>query len=203
MSWQEQMQKARRRKPTEQSLAVCVDDAAVERYLVAAADREQAERVARGRIGLEVGRGQREEPGPEGRDALVAEDPAVIAARRAVDEAQAARDAATITFTFRSLAPDAFDALVAEHPPRDGNDADATFGYNVETFRPALVAACHVHYEPGDDGGLVEQDGMTFEDAVDIFTSPGWSSGDRDRLFATAWAVNQTSRMEYVSLGKG
>lgn len=204
MSWQSQMKKARERKPSETSVQVCVNDDAMEAYIVAEANVSEARKMARARVGYAIAREEIPQPKtPEDGDALIDADPAVVEAETARDAARAARDDATITFTFRALAPDAFDDLVASHAPRDGVKTDEPFGYNVSTFRPALVAACHVHYETGDDGTLVEQEGMTYDDAVDIFTSAGWSAADRDTLFATAWAVNQTSRVEYADLGKG
>lgn len=204
MSWKSQMEKARRRKPTEISLQVCVDDAASEAYYVAEAEADRLRKVAGAALTLAVARGQREEPKtPQDVEAIIEADPDVVAAVEAANAARATMDEAMLTFTFRSLVPDAFDDLVSAHPPRDDHEDDKVLGYNLDTFRPALVAACHVHYEPGDDGALVEQDGMTEQDAHDLFHSGGWNAGDLDRLFGTAWAVNKTSRMEYASLGKG
>lgn len=42
----------------------------------------------------------------------------------------------------RAMRGKAFRALMAEHPPRDGNDMDAQYGVNTETFPLPLLVEC-------------------------------------------------------------
>lgn len=41
----------------------------------------------------------------------------------------------------------AFRRLLTEHPPRDGDELDASLGYNSDTFGDALIRACIVRTE--------------------------------------------------------
>jgi hypothetical protein len=49
---------------------------------------------------------------------------------------------ATVVLRLRGLSNPEWHKLVAEHEPRDGNSGDKAFGFNVETFFPALIKAC-------------------------------------------------------------
>jgi hypothetical protein len=50
----------------------------------------------------------------------------------------------TVVVRLRGLGNPEWRKLVQAHEPREGNDADAMFGYNEESFFPELVKACLV-----------------------------------------------------------
>lgn len=85
----------------------------------------------------------------------------------------------SVDFVFERIEQDAWDQLVAAHPPAKDNDEHKRMGINVDTFKaPAVQMSC------------VSPTGMdtsSFE--------PWWkslSSGQRDLLFfGGAWAVNR------------
>jgi len=64
-------------------------------------------------------------------------------------------------------------ALVAEHPPRDGNKDDLSVGVNEEAFRDPLVAASIVSPELTDDD---------LDQLSDV---------DHERLYMSCWALNR------------
>jgi hypothetical protein len=101
-------------------------------------------------------------------------------AEQAVAEAQARLDAAREAVrgcyepvTLTALPPKEFEALVAEHPPREGHDEK----WNTETFPLACFLACVT----GDD--------MTPEDWA-AFAADNLAAGEREHLFLTAIGVN-------------
>lgn len=81
-----------------------------------------------------------------------------------------------VRITLRALRRSEWKALVAEHPPRDGNKGDAAVGVNELTFKDALVPASII--EPAEFG----------EDDLDCL-----SDADYDRLYYTAFALNRGS----------
>lgn len=83
----------------------------------------------------------------------------------------------TVDFRLRALPRRRWTALVAEHPPRAGNDRDTAMGLNEETFFEAMVRACVV--EPTLD----DEDWKTLLD--DALSDAQWG-----QLTNAAWAVN-------------
>jgi hypothetical protein len=81
----------------------------------------------------------------------------VKAAEKAVAEAEAAVDAASVTVTFTALKAKDYDALLKEHPPRDGNKLDAAVDRNESTFPDALMLKSATKVEDAD-GNLVDMD---------------------------------------------
>lgn len=69
-------------------------------------------------------------------------------------------------------------ALIADHPPRDGHDADKVVGVNEDTLREALVPKSIDHVASTIDGDV-----SVFLDALSDF--------DFDRLYVTAFALNR------------
>jgi len=65
-------------------------------------------------------------------------DAARTVAQAELDRANAALAACYEPVVVRALPPAEFEALVAQHPPRDGKDEP----YNPETFNPELFLAC-------------------------------------------------------------
>lgn len=200
MSWKQKQKRITERKPAEITLNVTTDDGDAEDALSAAQERA---RVAGASAIFDIARRPREEGETFDREAELAAHPDVVAAQAEVDAAQAAYRDTVIDITFRALAPDAFDALVAQHPPIPGTDDEGAL-FHGDTLWPALMAACHVDYDTTPDGERVEQeDGMTVEDAQELLTAESTNSADRDRLIAAAWSVNTATRTSYGALGKG
>ena len=79
------------------------------------------------------------------------------AAEKAVAEAEAAVDAASVTVTFTALKANDYDELLKKHPPREGNPIDAENDRNESTFPDALMLASATKVEDAD-GNLVDMD---------------------------------------------
>jgi len=106
------------------------------------------------------------------------------AAQAAYDEAQAAYDDSLISLTFKALPRPEYEALISAHPPTDDQERLGE-AYNVDTFAPALIAACSL-------------DPMTEADARDLLAS--LNQGESGAMFQTCVQINGTIR---VSVGKG
>lgn len=91
----------------------------------------------------------------------VAVDPELIkrqkAAQKTFDEAMKAFDAASVRVTFTALKSHDFDALLKEHPPREGNLVDAARDRNESTFPDALMLASATKVEDAA-GNLIDMD---------------------------------------------
>lgn len=94
--------------------------------------------------------------------------------------------------TVRALPADVWDLLVRDHPPTAEQAADG-WQWNIATFRPALLAACVV--SPADEGEPLTE----AEWAALLLRFP---VGDRDRLYGTAFEVND-NRWPGADLPKG
>lgn len=95
------------------------------------------------------------------------------------DELVKEAEESAIHVRVQALGRRAWKALVAEHPPREGNDGDKTVGVNEETFQEALVAVSIA--EP-----VMDEAGTTqFIDSV--------ADADFMRIYYTAFALNRTS----------
>lgn len=110
--------------------------------------------------------------------------------RRRVDQARAAREQFYEQLTIRALPPAEFEELVAAHPSskeqRDKNGPAAV--WNVDTFVPALLAAC------------VDSD-MTADDWTEVTSKGPMATGEVAALFQAALQVNDRTPDEH--LGKG
>jgi len=93
-----------------------------------------------------------------------------------IETLRAQMHSSTAVFTFRALPRRAWTALVAAHPPREGNDHDRAMGMNEETFFEALVRACLI--DPVmDDAQWARLD--------DVLSDAQWQ-----QLTNAAWAIN-------------
>lgn len=70
-----------------------------------------------------------------------------------------------LTITVRSINSKAYDDLVSENPP-SAKDKAAGASWNVDTFAPALIAACTVTPD------------LSLEDAEALWTSDEWARGE-------------------------
>lgn len=109
-------------------------------------------------------------------------------AEAALERAQAELDEGDVmvSFTFRSIGRAAYDALVNAHPPTPAQRAQAKSlgqdtNINLETFPPALVAAC-----------LVEPK-LSVDEAQALWRDDNWNQAELTKLFNGAFAVNSTS----------
>jgi hypothetical protein len=84
---------------------------------------------------------------------------------------------ATVTFHLVGMPFPAYNAVLIDHPPREGNMVDRAVGYNVATFYPALVKACIASPVLSDE---------QWEKLVARLTD-----GDFDRLATAASEVNR------------
>jgi len=124
----------------------------------------------------------------------VAIDPALVkeqkAAERAVADAKTAMDAKSLVLTFTALKSADFDALQAEHPPREGNEADAASQHNVDTFPDALMRASATKVTDVDDT-ILDTD---IDDVID-----GLSNGERIIACQVANGVNDRTASIHFS----
>lgn len=107
----------------------------------------------------------------------------VKAAKADLDAAIRALDACYEHVTVTALPPVEFEALVAKHPGRDGEDE----AYNIETFPRALFIAC-----AGDELSA---------DEWNDFLDTRCSQAERDALLFAATNVN--SRTPNIAVPKG
>jgi hypothetical protein len=202
-TWAEKQAKIRAMKPAEIAQSMCTNPAAITAVEAAEHTLRDARMAALARL-----RAENDDDATATRediDAAVAADPIVLGAVQVLDAAVAALQEDTVEFLFRALARETYEHLVSEHPPTDEQRA-AGEAVDKKTFFPALMSACHVYrVQVGveDDGEprFEEEPGMTVEDATEILDT--WSQGDAQTLVAAVVAVNQVSRLDYVSLGKG
>lgn len=110
--------------------------------------------------------------------------------RRRVEAARQARDGFYEFLTIRALPPSEFEELVGAHPAseeqRKKNGPAAV--WNIDTFVPALLAAC------------VESD-MSADDWAEVTSKGPIATGEVAALFQAALQVNDRTPDEH--LGKG
>ena len=82
-----------------------------------------------------------------------------------------------VNIKFKAIGSQEYDKLVSKHPPKAEQRVDGA-NFNIDTFAPALIAACSVEPE------------MSVEDAKEIWESPEWSRGDLMVLFRNAVDIN-------------
>jgi hypothetical protein len=82
-----------------------------------------------------------------------------------------------VTLKYQAIGMRAYDKLVSKHPPKPEDRAEGS-SFNMDTFAPALIAACAVDPE------------ITPEEAKAIWDSDDWSRGDVMVLFRNAVELN-------------
>lgn len=139
-------------------------------------------------------------------------DEAVTALREAFDVARTTADHKAITFRLRALPPTTYEALAGLHPPTPVQE-EAGHLVNVDTYPPAVIAACSVfpltyraafeliHGAPVEH--LDEDDPRVWSLDPDVVerTHPPLNSGEAGLLFQSAREVNE--RPGSTILGKG
>lgn len=115
----------------------------------------------------------------------------------AEDRYMAARDAMddnAVTFTFRAIGRERFEAIVLEHPPTKDQKEQARkagehrLGWNLDTFPIALIAESS--HEPK----------LAKHEVEELWKSEDWNQAELMTLFFAALEVNQNRRV--VDLGK-
>lgn len=110
----------------------------------------------------------------EGRPRRVGTETEAQRLAREHDELVAEAEESALHITLRALRRSEWKKLVADHPPREGNEGDKAIGVNEDTFKEALVPA-----------SVVEPTEFT-EDDLDSL-----SDVDFDRLYFAAFALNR------------
>jgi hypothetical protein len=82
-----------------------------------------------------------------------------------------------VTLKYQAIGMRAYDKLVAKHPPKPEQRAEGA-SFDMDTFAPALIAACSVEPE------------MSISEAKEIWDSEDWSRGDVMVLFRNAVELN-------------
>jgi len=93
---------------------------------------------------------------------------------------------ATVVFRMRSMSRMRPLGLLAEHPPREGNDKDRALGYNQDTYYVAMIReTCYAVERGGEELGA---DQLSNEDWSALFDA--LSHKQFDQLFSAAWMLN-------------
>jgi hypothetical protein len=82
-----------------------------------------------------------------------------------------------VTLKYQAIGMRAYDKLVGKHPPNNDQRAEGS-SFNIDTFAPALIAACSLEPE------------ITPAEAKEIWDSEDWSRGDVMVLFRNAVELN-------------
>lgn len=167
-----------RKKPTTQTVDVVLDPELADVYNEAKAKVDLLEMRARSQ--------------PENEDTafeLNEAERGLAHVQTQLDEAEA-----VVTFTFKSLPPHEYDALVNEHQPtpeqrRTAKASGDRATFNGDTFPQALVAAC-----------LIEPT-LSLDEVQGLWKDENWNSAELQALFVAALQVNSSRRT--VDLPKG
>jgi hypothetical protein len=81
------------------------------------------------------------------------------------------------TLKYQAIGMRAYDRLVSKHPPKPEQRAEGN-SFDIDTFAPALIAACAVDPE------------ISPSEAKEIWDSDDWSRGDVMVLFRNAVELN-------------
>jgi hypothetical protein len=82
-----------------------------------------------------------------------------------------------VTLKYQAIGMRAYDRLVAKHPPKPEQRAEGA-SFDIDSFAPALIAACSVDPE------------ITPAESKQIWDSEDWSRGDVMVLFRNAVELN-------------
>lgn len=113
-----------------------------------------------------------------------------------MEEIAAQIKSSRVTLRLRALGSMRSAALVAAHPPREGDEADKGVGYNRDTFYAARIRACCYAIKPRDGDELVLRDDDG--DDLGVMSDEDWAFLDRlshaqfDGLIETAIALDHS-----------
>lgn len=101
----------------------------------------------------------------------------LLSKRRATATFSVYIDGEELEMKFQSIGAQAYDKLVAKNPPTNAQRVDGA-SFNMDTFAPALIAACALEPEISND------------EAKAIWESEDWSRGELMVLFRNAVEIN-------------
>lgn len=111
----------------------------------------------------------------------------------ALEELYAQAADATVHVVLEGMPGTEWRALIAEHPPRLGEDGkpieDDRLGVNDETFRRPAIRACVIGHKPDPSSSEVEP----LDDEYLIWLLDFITDRQTDRLFTAAFEVNRTA----------
>lgn len=87
---------------------------------------------------------------------------------------------ASVRFTLRGLSRREWTDLVAQYPPREGNEADKAMGFNIDDFVEALIRASIVEPALDDDDWRTLLEDVLTEATYEVLTNAAWSVNKRD-----------------------
>ena len=102
-------------------------------------------------------------------------DPRVAEIHDQIGEVEAAMAEHSVTYQVAPIGALAWNNLLRQHAPRPG--VDKGLAYNLETFPPAVVAAC------------VTDEAFGLDEATDLYNR--LSSAEWNKLFNAAWVANE------------
>lgn len=111
-------------------------------------------------------------------------DQDVEAAEQRVEQAREAAADAVVTLTLQALPRPEYEQLLLAHPPTR-QQAEEKQTYNVDTFAPALVAACVVDPDTGERP-------LSEQDVAELFAE--WNQGEVAGLWQRAVQVCTQAR---------
>lgn len=127
---------------------------------------------------------------------LIVADPDVKAATTVLEERIDAATRAEITFHFRALPTDVYDAMTLEFPATEEQEA-AGLSYDATRWVPALIARCSVKPLTEEQvAGLI----YPWIDEEKVEHPPAFTQGDTQALVQTCRDLNERPRL---MLGKG
>ena len=85
-------------------------------------------------------------------------DPERKAAAERVKAVEAEAEKSILVFTLQAVGRKRYNELVAEHPAREGNDADQAVGVNQDTFFDALIGECILRVNRKHDNSVEDFD---------------------------------------------
>lgn len=179
----------------------------VSRRLPIALDSEQAERAALARAHAVMKREQAEKR-VAGKMQLLPDDQRLL---READEAEEEADRLaegvlenSAWFVIRSLGPNRYEELQAQHPPTDKQRKEAredgvlgNLGWNPDTFPIAIIAACCYAIDPETQ----DEEQLTEDYVKEMYEGDDWNLAECNALLEAALAVNQQRRV--VDQGNG
>ena len=125
-----------------------------------------------------------------------AASPQAVKLTAELDQLYASRDESTIWLVLEAMQRPVYLALVAQHPPRTGEDGKVlpadVLGINSDTFGLPLIRASIVGHREGEDGDVQPIDRETVDWLLGTDDAPGFATDKQiETLFGTAFLLNR------------
>lgn len=114
--------------------------------------------------------------------------------RKEIADIQAQMADSKIEFKYRALTRNAWNKLIKDNPPQEGDEADAQHGFNWDSVTAIMMRDCLVGVRSGDDGpwSPLDDDDWIMLVGDDSDENPGaLSSVQYDLLATIVWRVNR------------